>query len=75
MWPSRIKVPIRKTSRNLCNDPRRYFMGLTKEIILGKTRTWLKKRNIKSEIESLFVVAENNAIRANYVKGKIDDTQ
>ena len=34
-----------------------------------------RKGNIKREIESLLIVSQNNAIRTNYVKAKIDKTQ
>ena len=45
------------------------------EISHKKISTWLRKRNIKREAESLLIVAQNNAIRTNYVKAKIDETQ
>ena len=35
----------------------------------------VKKRNLKRETESLIIAAENNAIRTNYIKAKIDKTQ
>ena len=34
--------------------------------------TWLKKRNLQRETESLLIVAQNIDIRINYVKAKID---
>ena len=34
-----------------------------------------KKRSLKRENESLLIAAQNNAIRSNYVKAKIDKTQ
>ena len=34
-----------------------------------------KKGNIKREIESLLIVAKNNAIRTKYVKAKIDKSE
>ena len=40
-----------------------------------KTWTWLKKGNLKRETESLLIATQNNTIRTNYVKGKIDKTQ
>ena len=40
-----------------------------------KTWTWLRKRNFKRETESLLVAAQNNAIRTNHIKARIDKTQ
>ena len=35
----------------------------------------VKKGNLKRETESLLFVAQNNAIRTNYIKAGIDKTQ
>ena len=40
-----------------------------------KTWTWLRKGNLKREIESPLMAAQNNAIRTNHIKGRIDSTQ
>ena len=49
---------------------------LTKnEIPYKKTWTLVRKENLKSEIESLQIAAQNNAIRSNYDKARIDMTQ
>ena len=40
-----------------------------------KTKTWLRKGNLKRETESLPIAAQNNAIRANHIKARIDKTQ
>ena len=40
-----------------------------------KTWTWLRKGNLKRERESLLIAAENNAIRTNHIKARIDKTQ
>ena len=40
-----------------------------------KTWTWLRKRNLKRETESLQIVAQDNAIRTNHIKVRIDKTQ
>ena len=45
------------------------------EISHEKTWTWLRRGNLKRETESLLIVAQNNAIRTNYIKAKIDNTQ
>ena len=42
---------------------------------LHMTWTWLRKGNLKRETESLIIAAQNNAIRINYIKAKIDKTQ
>ena len=44
-----------------------YFKKLTIDISREKTWTWLSKENLKSETE-----AQNNAIRTNNIKAKID---
>ena len=36
---------------------------------------WLRKGNFKREIESLLIVAQNNAIRTNHIKARLDKTQ
>ena len=40
-----------------------------------KTWTWLRKGNFKRETESLLIAAQNNAIRTNQIKTRIDKTQ
>ena len=35
----------------------------------------IRKENLKREIESLLKAAQNNAIRTNYIKAKIDNMQ
>ena len=37
--------------------------------------TWVRKRNLKRETESLLIAAQNNAIRTNHIKARIDKTQ
>ena len=49
----------------------RYFKQQTNDMEFKKTWTWLKKGNLKREIESLLIATQNNAIRTNYVKTKI----
>ena len=36
---------------------------------------WLRKGNLKRKTESLLKVTQNNAIRTNFVKARIDMTQ
>ena len=52
-----------------------YFKRQTDEISHEKTSSWLRKENLKKETESLQIAAQNNDIRTNYVKTKIDRTQ
>ena len=40
-----------------------------------KTWKWLRKENFKRETESLLIAAQNNAIRINHIKAKIDKVQ
>ena len=40
-----------------------------------KTWIWLRKGNLKGETESLLIAAQNNAIRTNHIKARIDKTQ
>ena len=40
-----------------------------------KTWTWLRKGNLKTETESLQIAAQDNAIRTNHIKARIDKTQ
>ena len=37
--------------------------------------TWQRKGNLKRETESLLITAQNNAIRTNHIKARIDKTQ
>ena len=40
-----------------------------------KTWTWLRQGSFKREIESLIIAAQNNAVRSNHIKTRIDKTQ
>ena len=40
-----------------------------------KTWTWLRKGNFKRETESLLIANQDNAIRTNHIKPRIDKTQ
>ena len=51
------------------------FKGLINNISHQKTWTWQRKGNLKRETESLRIAAQDNAIRTNHIKGRIDKTQ
>ena len=51
------------------------FKRLISNISRNKTWTWLRKGNFKRETESLQIVAQNNAVRTNHIKARIDKTQ
>ena len=51
------------------------FKRLINNISHDKTWTWLRKGNFKRETESHLMAAQNNAIRTNYIKARIDKTQ
>ena len=51
------------------------FKRLINNISNQKTWTWLRKRNLKREAESLLIAAQDNAVRTNHNKARIDKTQ
>ena len=51
------------------------FKRLINNISHDKTWTWLRKGNFKRETESLLIAAQDNAIRMNHIKARIDKTQ
>ena len=51
------------------------FKQQAEEIAHEKPWIWQWKANIKRKTESLLIEAQNNAIRTNYIKVKIDSTQ
>ena len=51
-----------------------YFKRQIGEISYEKNWTWLKKENLKRETKAFPMAAQNNAIKTNYVKAKIDYT-
>ena len=52
-----------------------HFKRQIGEVAHKKTWTWLRRGNLKRETESLIITAQNNALRTNYIKAKIDKTQ
>ena len=51
------------------------FKWLIRNISHKKTWMWLRKGNLKRETESLLIAAQNNVIRTNHIKARIDKTQ
>ena len=51
------------------------FKRLINNISHQKTWTWVRKGNLKRETESLLIAAQDNAIRTNHIKARIDKTQ
>ena len=51
------------------------FKRLINNISHQKTWTWLRKGNLKRETESLVIAAQDNYIRTNHTKARIDKTQ
>ena len=51
------------------------FKRLINRISHQKTCTWLRKETLLWETESLIITAQNNSIRTNQIKARIDMTQ
>ena len=51
------------------------FKRLINNISHEKTWMWLRKGNFKRETESLLIAAQNNTVRTNHIKARIDKTQ
>ena len=51
------------------------FQQLINNISRDKTWTWLRKGNFKRGTESLLIAAQDNALRTNHIKARIDKTQ
>ena len=51
------------------------FKRLISNILHQKTWTWLRKGNLKREKEYLLIAAQDNAIRTNNIKARIDKSQ
>ena len=48
------------------------FKRLINNILHEKTWSWLRKGNFQRETESLLITGQNNAIRTNHIKARID---
>ena len=62
-------------NNNNNNNNNERFKRLINTISHDKTWTWLRKRNFKRETESLLITAQENAVRTNHIKARIDKTQ
>ena len=51
------------------------FKRLINNISHDKNWTWLGKGNFKRETESLLIATQDNAVRTNHIKARIDKTQ
>ena len=52
-----------------------WFKRLINNISHEKTWMWLREGNFKRETESLLIATQNNAMRTNHIKARIDNTQ
>ena len=51
------------------------FIRLINNISNDKTWTWLRKGNLKRETDSFLIAAQNNAIRTNHIKARLEKTK
>ena len=61
----------KREEKQLCGRFKRLISKTSHE----KTRTRLRKRNLKRETEYLLLATQNNTIRTNHIKARIDKTQ
>ena len=68
---------MRKTKKEKSVEKQLYghFKQLMNNILLDKTWSWRRKGNFQRETESLQIAAQNNAIRTNQIKARIDKMQ
>ena len=52
-----------------------HFKRLINNISHQKTWNWLRKGNLKRQTESFLIAAQDNAIRTNHIKARIDKAQ
>ena len=50
------------------------FQATNKQISQEKIWTWLRKGNLNKETESLLITEQNNAIKTDNIKARIDKT-
>ena len=68
---------MRKTKKEKSVEKQLYghFKQLMNNILHDKTWSWRRKGNFQRETESLQIAAQNNAIRTNQIKARIDKMQ
>ena len=69
------RITITWKHRQEEKQPYGCFKQLINNISHDKTWIGLRKGNIKRETEFLLIAAQNNAIRTNHIKSRIDKTQ
>ena len=64
-------------TRKLKWEEKQLYGRFKRLINISNDKTWtcLRKGNFKRETESLLIVAQNNTIRTNHIKARIDKTQ
>ena len=72
-----IKDKMTTTRKQKWEEKQLYgrFKRLINNISHQKTWTWLRKGNLKRETESLLIATQNNAMRTNHIKARIDKRQ
>ena len=55
-------------------EEKQLYRRFKRLISLEKTWTWLRKGILKRKIESILITAQDNTIRTNYIKARIDKT-
>ena len=68
-------MTITRKQKGKKNKSMGIFKWLMNNISHDKTWTRLRKGNFKRETESLQIAAQNNAVRTNHIKAKIDKMQ
>ena len=65
------------TRKQKCKEKphERRFKRLTSDISHEKTGVWLRKGNLNRETEFILIVSQNNTVRTNHIKARIDKTQ
>ena len=71
MWINRTKI----TRKQKWKEKQRYGHFKRKTFTRENLAVSKKKKNLKRGTESLLIAAQNNAIRTNYIKARIDKMQ
>jgi hypothetical protein len=51
-----------------------FYREMDEDVDIAKSWSWLRKGDLKSETESLICAAQEQALRTNYIKFKIDES-